>query len=469
MVKTYSPFNKGTYFWINQGYGGSFSHKNNYGEIRYGLDFDAADNTEIISATDGKVVFAGWSKQDFGYAVIIEHEDGYDIYAHLKSITAEEGAIIKRGSSIGVIGTTGESTGVHLHWERFSEMYEYGRVNTYTSKPTIFTGALEGYNLEGDVIISSSNPIQSKNDPIQPVIVGTKNFYDMNNDGKDDITFFRNSDGRTVSRNGGMYRGSHDSIVHGYFDNNLEFNGILDLNDDGNMDLSMRDYRGGSRRHDIHVSLQNMPFFSPSMFKTGRKVRGWSYLTTLHNDNGPDKIIYSAPNGDNDTKYFADMLNMGARDKFTGQHLGNTRGSDYIGKADINGDGREDILTRYSNGHVVVRYDGREATREALELVDNSFLFAGAGNFDTRSTSDEIAMLNPETRELRIYNSKMTGYSHRFLDERVTEIVGVGNMDGRGGDDILAIYDNINLIAFKNGGTQIHNLTDLPGSEWEIV
>jgi murein DD-endopeptidase MepM/ murein hydrolase activator NlpD len=67
--------------------------------------------------TSGEVVSAGWSGS-FGYEVIIRHPDGrYSQYAHLSAISVSEGQPVSSGQRIGRSGSTGNSTGPHLHFE----------------------------------------------------------------------------------------------------------------------------------------------------------------------------------------------------------------------------------------------------------------------------------------------------------------------------------------------------------------
>lgn len=85
--------------------------------IHPGLDFAAAYGTPIAVTSAGKVVFAG-RKAAYGNAVDVEH--GFGIvtrYAHLSKIIAKEGDRVKKGQIIGLEGSTGRSTGAHLHYE----------------------------------------------------------------------------------------------------------------------------------------------------------------------------------------------------------------------------------------------------------------------------------------------------------------------------------------------------------------
>lgn len=82
-----------------------------------GADIAAPVNTPIFAAADGKVTFAG-RKGGYGLVVILVHNGTYETtYAHLNTIDVSEGDLVKKGDTIGGMGTTGRSTGVHLHYE----------------------------------------------------------------------------------------------------------------------------------------------------------------------------------------------------------------------------------------------------------------------------------------------------------------------------------------------------------------
>ncbi|MFC9125010.1 peptidoglycan DD-metalloendopeptidase family protein [Streptomyces sp. NPDC057067] len=82
-----------------------------------GSDFQAASGTSVRSIGPGTVVSAGWSGS-YGNEVVIQHEDGmYSQYAHLSSLEVSAGQTVAGGQQIGLSGTTGNSTGPHLHFE----------------------------------------------------------------------------------------------------------------------------------------------------------------------------------------------------------------------------------------------------------------------------------------------------------------------------------------------------------------
>ncbi len=82
-----------------------------------GIDFAAPTGTDVYATGNAKVVFAGW-RQGYGNCVELSH--GYDyntLYAHLHKILVRPGQKVNRGDIIALVGSTGKSTGPHLHYE----------------------------------------------------------------------------------------------------------------------------------------------------------------------------------------------------------------------------------------------------------------------------------------------------------------------------------------------------------------
>ncbi|MFN2451366.1 MAG: M23 family metallopeptidase, partial [Candidatus Dormibacteria bacterium] len=89
-----------------------------------GLDIGAAANTPVRAAADGVVILATASVDGagrlvgYGNHVVIAHPDGLvTLYGHLNSLTVQAGDIVRQGQVIGLEGSTGWSTGPHLHFE----------------------------------------------------------------------------------------------------------------------------------------------------------------------------------------------------------------------------------------------------------------------------------------------------------------------------------------------------------------
>ncbi|MBD3292208.1 MAG: peptidoglycan DD-metalloendopeptidase family protein [Armatimonadia bacterium] len=81
-----------------------------------GVDFAIGAGTTIKASDDGKVIFAGW-KGAYGRTVIIDHGSGWQtMYGHCSKIYVSRGQVVSRGQAIAAVGSTGWSTGPHLHW-----------------------------------------------------------------------------------------------------------------------------------------------------------------------------------------------------------------------------------------------------------------------------------------------------------------------------------------------------------------
>lgn len=81
-----------------------------------GIDISARIGTRVNSTAKGTVVFAG-KRESYGNLVIVDHGTYQTYYAHLQRITVTEGQKVARGDRVGTVGSTGTSTGPHLHYE----------------------------------------------------------------------------------------------------------------------------------------------------------------------------------------------------------------------------------------------------------------------------------------------------------------------------------------------------------------
>ena len=90
--------------------------------MHQGLDFAAKNGTNVYATADGRISVADW-KGGYGNCIDIDHGYNYTTrYAHLSKITVHEGQMVRRGEKIGEVGSTGKSTGPHLHYEvRFKD------------------------------------------------------------------------------------------------------------------------------------------------------------------------------------------------------------------------------------------------------------------------------------------------------------------------------------------------------------
>lgn len=96
---------------------GLLSKKFSEDEEHLGVDFSAQQGNPVYATGSGSVEFAGY-KEDLGNNVIIDHKNGYkSTYSHLKEIRVRKGWSVSKGNVIGTIGSTGNTSGNHLHYE----------------------------------------------------------------------------------------------------------------------------------------------------------------------------------------------------------------------------------------------------------------------------------------------------------------------------------------------------------------
>jgi murein DD-endopeptidase MepM/ murein hydrolase activator NlpD len=89
--------------------------------LHTGIDFSAGTGTPVITTADGVVKSAGWRK-GYGKCIVVQHKSGYKtLYGHLSKIKVIKGQKVKSGDLIGKVGSTGRSTGPHLHYEVYKD------------------------------------------------------------------------------------------------------------------------------------------------------------------------------------------------------------------------------------------------------------------------------------------------------------------------------------------------------------
>jgi murein DD-endopeptidase MepM/ murein hydrolase activator NlpD len=102
---------------ITSSYGRREHPKTGKKDFHSGIDLAGKPGTPVIATADGVVSFAGWGGAN-GNLVVLEHGFGYStFYAHNKKVVVKVGQQVKRGDVIAHIGSTGNSTGPHVHYE----------------------------------------------------------------------------------------------------------------------------------------------------------------------------------------------------------------------------------------------------------------------------------------------------------------------------------------------------------------
>jgi murein DD-endopeptidase MepM/ murein hydrolase activator NlpD len=88
------------------------------GRMHYGQDFEVPYNTRVYATGDGRVIGSGYNSGGFGNYVVIDHGNGlWSIYGHLSKINVPKGINVKRGDLLGLSGSSGTSSGPHLHYQ----------------------------------------------------------------------------------------------------------------------------------------------------------------------------------------------------------------------------------------------------------------------------------------------------------------------------------------------------------------
>ena len=102
---------------VTSRFGSRFHPILGYMRFHSGLDLAASAGTPIVAAADGRVIAAGWHG-GYGRQVAIAHSDGIQTrYGHMSRIAASQGQVVRQGQVIGYVGSSGLSTGPHLHYE----------------------------------------------------------------------------------------------------------------------------------------------------------------------------------------------------------------------------------------------------------------------------------------------------------------------------------------------------------------
>jgi murein DD-endopeptidase MepM/ murein hydrolase activator NlpD len=103
-------------------------------KMHWGLDFTSDIGTEIYSTGDGVVEKIEHNAWGYGREIVINHGFGYKTrYAHLSSFLVKEGDKVKRGDLIGLMGSSGKSTGPHLHYEVEKDGHKVNPINYFHS------------------------------------------------------------------------------------------------------------------------------------------------------------------------------------------------------------------------------------------------------------------------------------------------------------------------------------------------
>jgi murein DD-endopeptidase MepM/ murein hydrolase activator NlpD len=121
------PIGEGYFVWPTTA---TYLSGTSYSSFHPGIDIAGSNGNAVFASASGVVVYAGWSNYGYGYMVVIDHGDGWQtLYAHMSQVSVGCGQAVFQGGVIGGVGSTGNSTGPHLHFEMQHDAY--GKVNPY--------------------------------------------------------------------------------------------------------------------------------------------------------------------------------------------------------------------------------------------------------------------------------------------------------------------------------------------------
>ena len=124
---------------IHSAYGWrTYMHENReVTDFHRGIDISAAPGVDIYAVQSGRILTAQYSDSDYGNYVIIDHGNNITtVYAHCSDILVKEGDVVSQGDHIAEIGSTGKSTGSHLHFEvRVNDQHEDPIENGWLIQP----------------------------------------------------------------------------------------------------------------------------------------------------------------------------------------------------------------------------------------------------------------------------------------------------------------------------------------------
>ena len=105
-----------------------------YSSIHPAIDIAGSTGHSIFASDSGVVVYSGWNDWGYGLVIVLDHGNGWQtLYAHLSQINMVCGQAVFQGNVIGLMGSTGSSSGSHLHFEMMHD--QYGKVNPWNFLP----------------------------------------------------------------------------------------------------------------------------------------------------------------------------------------------------------------------------------------------------------------------------------------------------------------------------------------------
>lgn len=136
--------------------------------FHYGVDYPDKYRTPIYAIKTGFIFISKMQSngKGFGNYVVIKHDNDYSMYAHLDERVVKQGDMVWQGELIGYMGTTGDSTGVHLHFGMCNSYNtsDINRSSWFDPLPILKTGVVsKGYVVDGEDVLANSVLVANQN------------------------------------------------------------------------------------------------------------------------------------------------------------------------------------------------------------------------------------------------------------------------------------------------------------------
>ena len=450
MNQTYLPFRPGQNVTITQ----TDHHEHGGTRNRTAWDFAAPLGTEIVAALGGEVVAIGpagsWNG-GFGEYVVIRNYDGtYDLYAHLLNQSPlKVGDTIDTGTYIGNMGSTGYSTGSHLHWERMTDWFNRKQtgsgLNAYyyagwTSVDTDFYEFNEDQAYAWQVVTSQNTPQPTT--PPGPILDEGDLLWTTGSE----YSYWDNA----VQSQGG-FLGNQGT------NGDWEYLGKGDLDGNGSLELLFRH----TSNMEVHVwddGLQSQGRF------LGLQSYDWGFEGVL---NG--RLVWHNQNN-------LEVSTWDTFDTITGSRLGyqsHDWGEPIV--ADANGDGVDDLIWHHETALEVSYWDaGNQQAGGRIGLQSSDWKLIAGANLGG-GTQDDLIWHNENNNEVSVWFDGVPGYRPDGLDYRLghvrpwEEVLGVGDTNQDGVDDLVVrVYGN-SVYAWLGGYQSQMEFVSQQGSEWSLL
>ncbi|MBC8769417.1 M23 family metallopeptidase [Arenibacter sp. BSSL-BM3] len=137
------PLEKGNYS-ISSNYGIRVHPISDKEKKHYGIDLATPRGKYVYASASGTIKDILYSKKGYGTHIIIKHRFGFEtLYGHLNKVLVRKGQTVKQHEMIGAVGSTGSSTGYHLHYEILKNKHKIDPKLSFNLKNTIYTHLIE--------------------------------------------------------------------------------------------------------------------------------------------------------------------------------------------------------------------------------------------------------------------------------------------------------------------------------------